>query len=46
MPCVATFEALVGLRGAMDYPIAVGVVKTLTTKTLEYVSGRPREILC
>lgn len=33
-------KALVGLRGAMDYPIAVGVVKTLTTKTLEYVQGR------
>lgn len=33
-------KALVGLRGAIDYPIAVGVVKTLTTKAKEYVQGR------
>ncbi|CAJ1336873.1 unnamed protein product [Effrenium voratum] len=37
---VSQGKALVGLRGAIDYPIAVGVVKTLTTKAAEYVQGR------
>eukprot|EP00439_Symbiodinium_sp_Y106_P077263 s209_g16.t1 len=33
-------KALVGLRGAIDYPIAVGVVKILTTSKNDYVQGR------
>ncbi|CAE7880425.1 cep76 [Symbiodinium sp. KB8] len=34
-------KALVGLRGAIDYPIAVGVVKILTTSKNDYVQGSP-----